>query len=51
MPILAFFAFKAEAVEKSKFAPETYNVVLPSGVKYKVTREVNSCPQRHGVRI
>ena len=36
---------------KSSYAPETYNVLLPSGVKYKITKEVNSCPQRHGVRI
>ena len=50
--ILTFLAFKTEAVEpKSKYTPESYNVILPSGVKYKVTKDVNSCPQRHGVRI
>jgi|ERR1712037_26565 len=47
LPILAFFAFKAEAIgPKSSYAPETYNVLLPSGVKYKVTKEVNKCPHR-----
>ena len=30
----------------AQHTPETFNILLPSGVKYRITKNVSSCPQK-----